>query len=87
VIVDDGARRALIERGVSLLPPGVVEVKGGFDANVAVEVAGPDGAVFAKGLVRFDAAGLREIAGRRTGQLPDGSPHEVIHRDDLVVLP
>ncbi|MGK2928915.1 MAG: glutamate 5-kinase, partial [Acidimicrobiales bacterium] len=87
VIVDDGAKRALIDRGVSLLPAGVVEIKGGFDADTAVEVAGPDGAVFAKGLVRFDAVGLRAIAGLRTGDLPEGSPHEVIHRDDLVVLP
>jgi hypothetical protein len=30
---------------------------------------------------------LRAIAGRRTGDLPDGTPHEVVHRDDLVVLP
>ncbi len=87
VIVDEGAKRALIDRGVSLLPPGVTDVKGGFDIDAAVEIAGPDGTVFAKGLCRFDAAGLRAIAGRRTDELPDGSPHEVVHRDDLVVLP
>ncbi len=87
VVVDDGARRALTERGVSLLPAGVVEVKGGFDADAAVEIAGTDGVVFAKGLSRFDAAGLRSIAGAQTVDLPEGSPHEVVHRDDLVVLP
>ena len=87
VVVDDGARRALLERGVSLLAAGVVGVKGGFDVDDAVEIADAAGSVFAKGLVRLDAAGLREVAGRRTGDLPDGMPHEVIHRDDLVVLP
>ena len=87
VVVDEGARRALVERGVSLLPPGVVSVDGTFESDSAVEIAGPDGTVFAKGLCRFDAAGLRAVAGRRTGDLPDGSPHEVVHRDDLVVLP
>jgi glutamate 5-kinase len=87
VIVDDGARRVLLERGVSLLAAGVVDVRGGFEADDAVEIAGTDGVVFAKGLVRLDAAGLREVAGRRTGDLPDGVPHEVVHRDDLVVLP
>ena len=87
IVVDEGAKRALVERGVSLLPPGVAEVKGGFDTSAAVEVAGPDGAVFAKGLSRFDAGTLRAIAGKRTDALPDGAPHEVIHRDDLVVLP
>jgi glutamate 5-kinase len=87
VIVDEGARRALLERGVSLLPAGVTGVKGGFEADEAVEIAGPDGVVFAKGLCRLDAAGLREVAGRRTYELPEGVTHEVVHRDDLVVLP
>jgi glutamate 5-kinase len=87
VVVDEGAKRALLERGVSLLPAGVTGVKGGFGADEAVEIAGPDGAVFAKGLCRLDAAGLREVAGRRTYELPEGIIHEVVHRDDLVVLP
>ncbi|MDP1821288.1 MAG: glutamate 5-kinase [Acidimicrobiales bacterium] len=87
VVVDDGARRALLERGVSLLAAGVREAQGGFRADDAVEIAGLDGKVFAKGLVRLDAAALRAVAGLRTGDLPDGVPHEVVHRDDLVVLP
>lgn len=87
IVVDDGARRALCERGVSLLPAGVVEVRGRFVAEDAVEIAGPNGEVFAKGLVRLDAAPLRSLAGRRTELLPEGTPHEVVHRDDLVVLP
>jgi glutamate 5-kinase len=87
VYVDDGARRALTDRGVSLLPTGVIGVKGAFDDDDAVEIAGPDGKVFAKGLIRLDAAGLREVAGRHTADLPEGVPHEVVHRDDLVVLP
>ncbi len=62
-------------------------MKGTFDVEDAVEVAGPDGEVFAKGLVRVDAASLGAAAGRQTGDLPEGMPHEVIHRDDLVVLP
>jgi glutamate 5-kinase len=87
VVVDDGARSALIERNVSLLAAGVREVNGSFQVDDAVELAGPDGKVFAKGLVRLSAASLRSIAGRRTAELPEGTPHEVIHRDDLVVLP
>jgi glutamate 5-kinase len=87
VVVDDGARSALVERNVSLLAAGVREVVGSFQVDDAVELAGPDGKVFAKGLVRLDAVSLRSIAGRRTTELPEGTPHEVIHRDDLVVLP
>jgi len=87
VVVDDGARRALVERRSSLLPAGVVEVTGAFDADAAVEICDVDARVFAKGLVRVSADTLRQVAGRRTSDLPDSVPHEVVHRDDLVTLP
>ena len=54
--------------------------------DAAVEIVGEDGRVFAKGLVRYSATGLRAVAGLRSADLPDGAPAEVIHRDDLVVL-
>jgi glutamate 5-kinase len=86
VVVDAGARRALVDRGRSLLTAGVVAVHGEFAVDDAVEVEGPDGVVFAKGLVRMDAATLGTWAGRRSDQLPEDSAPEVVHRDDLVVL-
>jgi glutamate 5-kinase len=87
IVVDEGARRALRARGVSLLPAGVVGVEGSFEPDDAVEVAGPDGEVFAKGLTRHGAGRLKELAGRRTSGLPADVAHEVIHCDDLVLLP
>jgi glutamate 5-kinase len=87
VVVDAGARRALVEQNRSLLPAGIVRVEGTFDADVAVEVADESGEVFAKGLVRADSRRLTAAAGQHTADLPEGTPHEVIHRDDLVVLP
>ena len=87
VVVDDGAQRALTGGGKSLLPAGVRSVEGAFDADQCVEVVGLDGAVFAKGLASMSASGIRAIAGKHTSDLVEGSPHEVIHRDDLVVLP
>ena len=87
IIVDEGARTAVFGRGKSLLPAGVIDVKGSFEVDEPVEIATADGEVFAKGLTRIDAAGLRAVAGRRTSDLPEGVPHEVVHRDDLVVLP
>jgi glutamate 5-kinase len=87
VRVDAGAQRALCHDGRSLLPAGVRDVEGSFDADQAVEVVGEDDRPFAKGLVRLSADVLRGVAGRRTADLPEGTPHEVIHRDDLVVLP
>jgi glutamate 5-kinase len=87
VVVDDGARAALVDGNRSLLPAGVVEVRGAFAADTAVEIAGIDGTVFAKGMARVGSATLAAVAGHRTGDLPEGVPHEVVHRDDLVVLP
>ncbi|HEY6623462.1 MAG: glutamate 5-kinase [Acidimicrobiales bacterium] len=86
VAVDEGARRALVERGTSLLPAGVVSARGEFGPDDAVEIIGPDGAVFAKGLVRHPSSQIRSWAGRRTSELPENLSHEVVHRDDLVVL-
>jgi glutamate 5-kinase len=86
VFVDDGARRALLERHTSLLPAGVVRVEGAFEADDAVEIADSAGRVIAKGLVRHPAARVEEWRGRRTADLPADLPHEVVHRDDLVVL-
>ncbi len=74
--VDAGARRALVERGSSLLAAGITSVEGSFDVDDAVEVLDPDGQVFAKGLTKLGAASLKHD---RTGL--------VLHRDDLVVHP
>jgi len=87
IVVDDGARRALVERGRSLLPAGIVDVQGDFEADDAVEIADERGRVFAKGLVRLSAVDLKAAAGRRTADLPEGTPHEAVHADDLVALP
>ena len=87
VVVDRGAKEALMDKGVSLLPAGVREVRGAFVPGDAVELIGPDGEVFAKGLARHSAKALAEWAGRRTSELPAEVPKEVVHRDDLVILP
>jgi glutamate 5-kinase len=87
VVVDDGARRALTERATSLLPAGVTGVVGTFGEGDTVEVRDATGATFARGLVFMSSDQLRDVAGRHTRDLPDGLVHEVVHRDDLVVLP
>ncbi len=87
ITVDEGARHALTTRSTSLLPAGVSGVQGSFGEGDTVDVCGPDGIVFARGIVYISADELRSVAGRQTKHLPDGMTHEVIHRDDLVVLP
>ena len=86
IVVDDGARRAIVERNTSLLAAGVLAVEGRFETDAAVEVSDGEGRVFAKGLVRMPAVQVTANAGRRTADLAPEVPHEVIHRDDLVVL-
>ena len=87
VVVDAGAREALVDRGRSLLPAGVRAVVGAFEAGEAVEIASEEGGVFAKGLVRHPATTVGAWAGRRTADLPADLDHEIVHRDDLVVMP
>lgn len=87
IVVDDGARRALLQRGVSLLSAGVRGVEGSFHIGDAIEIVGLDRVPFAKGLVRSDAGELAALAGRQSDDLPDGASPVVVHRDDLVVVP
>jgi glutamate 5-kinase len=87
VVVDEGARHALTALHRSLLPAGVKGVAGDFGPHDAVEVTTEDGQPFAKGLVRYSSTRLQAVAGKRTDELSEGLPHEVIHRDDLVILP
>ena len=86
LVVDRGAQDALAEGGRSLLPAGVVGVEGAFGPEDAVEIVGPDGKVFAKGLVRLRAERASEWMGRRTDELPEDMSHLVVHRDDLVLV-
>ncbi len=86
LVVDAGARRALEQSGRSLLPAGVVRATGTFLSGDAVEIEGPEGQVFAKGLVRYGSTDAPRWLGRRRDELPDELANEVVHRDDLVLL-
>ena len=86
--VDEGAVRAL-RAGKSLLPAGVVQVKGRFDRGDAVLVRDPDGVEIARGLAAYSSADAERIRGRRSAELETllgyRGRDEMIHRDDLVL--
>jgi glutamate 5-kinase len=90
LVVDEGAARALAEHKRSLLPAGITEVRGSFHAGDAVAIERADGSAVARGLVRYDAADVRRLAGARSGEIAGRVGHyagdEVVHRDDLVVV-
>jgi glutamate 5-kinase len=85
--VDDGAARVLRESGSSLLPVGITEVDGEFEAGDAVEVA-TDGQTIGKGIVNYSAGELRRIKGLRSDKVRELIPHaseEAVHRDYFVL--
>lgn len=90
VIVDEGARAAVVEKRKSLLPSGIREVRGRFAIGDAISVLDPAGVEFARGLAIYAADEVERIRGRRSADIEAilGYKYldEVIHRDDLVVL-
>jgi glutamate 5-kinase len=91
LVLDPGAVRAVTERRASLLAAGVTAVEGSFVAGDPVDLVDPDGAPVARGLVNFDADELPSLLGRSTHalklELGAAYEREVVHRDDLVLLP
>jgi glutamate 5-kinase len=89
IIIDDGAARALA-RGSSLLPAGIKSVSGTFERGDAVDVLSLSGVRIARGLAAYSSVDAAVIAGHRSEDfealLGFRGRHEVIHRDDLVLL-
>jgi glutamate 5-kinase len=87
VSVDAGAARALREGGTSLLPVGVVEVTGSFDAGDAVEVLHAQEPI-GKGISNYSAEELRTVRGLQSAairQLLPRASEEAVHRDYFVL--
>ena len=90
ILVDAGARRALVTQGRSLLPSGVRSVAGHFGVGDPVDIAVERGRPFARGLAGYGADEVRRIAGLKTGEIEGALGYkyldEVVHRNDLVLL-
>ena len=90
LVVDNGARDALMQKGKSLLPGGVVKVEGNFKIGDCVSCADLAGNVFARGLSKYSSTDVDRIKGLKTQQIAAVLGHkdydEVIHRDDMVIL-
>jgi glutamate 5-kinase len=90
VIVDDGAKNALMKKQKSLLPSGILEVRGEFKAHDTISVHSKEGKEIAKGVAGFSSVEIMKIRGKKTNEieriLGKKSSGEVIHRDNLVLI-
>lgn len=88
VVIDDGAVRAVIDQGASLLPVGVVNVEGDFSRGDLILVQDRQGREIARGLSNFDSTDIRKIKGKRSDVIEAmfdyAEEREVMHRDNLV---
>ncbi|MGV8081639.1 MAG: glutamate 5-kinase [Syntrophales bacterium] len=89
LVLDDGAKKALLEQGKSLLPSGILDVEGEFGVGDPVICVDQQGTLLAKGLVNFSAQDVRKIMGLRTSKIQQVLGYkdydEVIHRDNMAV--
>lgn len=90
IVVDEGAMRAVTERHASLLPAGVVQVEGQFKSGDCVEIVDQTGRPIAHGVSGFSAETAPKVMGlsmdRIESSLGAEYAHEMVHRDDLVVM-
>jgi glutamate 5-kinase len=90
LLLDAGATRAVLRGGKSLLPVGVIGVRGEFEPGEAVALIDPMGKEIARGLVRYGMREVARLAGAQTEEIGARIGHhggdEIVHRDDLVLL-
>lgn len=89
IIVDRGAEEALLYQGKSLLPGGIITVKGKFSRGDSVDVANSNGKIVGKGLVNYSSDEIEKIKGYHSKKIYSILGYyiqeEVIHRDDFVL--
>ena len=88
ITIDEGAQKALVEKGKSLLPAGIKEVTGEFKPGDKVDIQARSGKVVARGLVNYSSHEIKLIAGCKTSEIASriGEKRfdEAVHRDNLV---
>lgn len=89
--VDEGAIKVLLEKGKSLLPAGILEVRGTFRSGDAVSIRDRRGREVARGISSWTSEQVEAGRGRKSaevrGILGEAIPAEVVHRDNLTILP
>jgi glutamate 5-kinase len=90
IAIDEGAVRALVDRGRSLLPAGILRVEGDFEIGDSVACVDGRGMEIARGLAVYSSADIDRLAGLPTKEIARvlgyTNGDEIIHRDDLVLV-
>ncbi len=90
VTVDEGAERAILKKGASLLPSGIISVEGNFSHGDAIEIKSKEGKSFAKGIAQYDSSDMLKIKGLKSKDIQTVlgffQSEEIIHRNDLIIL-
>jgi len=90
IMVDKGAEDAILNKGKSLLPSGIIAVYGRFNVGNSVVIINKEEEVLAAGLVNYHSTDIEKIMGRKTSEIEKtlGFKHddEVIHKDNLVLM-
>jgi len=90
ILVDQGAREALLDAGKSLLPSGIVRVEGDFARGECVDIAGADKKSIARGIVNYSSSDIGKIKGSKSIEIERKLGYkyteEVVHRDNMVLL-
>jgi glutamate 5-kinase len=88
--VDEGARKAIVEKGRSLLAAGIVGTQGEFQKGDVIALCDAEGTVIARGLTNYSSADVERIKGiksEKIAQVLGRRPYEeVIHRDNLAIV-
>jgi glutamate 5-kinase len=89
LIIDSGAERALVKKGTSLLPSGIVDLKGEFEEGDLIRILNQDLVELGRGLTNYGREQLQKIKGRKSVEIESvlgfKAADEVIHRDNLVI--
>jgi glutamate 5-kinase len=90
LVLDGGACLALVKGGKSLLPSGIIEIRGRFGVGAPVHCLDEKGELVAAGLVNYNSADIDKVKGVRTTEIENilgfKDSDEIIHRDNLVIL-
>lgn len=90
LVLDEGACRAVLERGASILPVGVVRCEGSFVEGDVVNVVSEQGDLLGRGVARYSSEDIGRVHGLKLDVIarfmPEKAGQPAVHRDELLVF-